>query len=96
MTDRVSEKDLAELFRETSEHHHQAYEVSEGNDPEWELFYAGYLQTRLWDGLGRLPTRSELIHLLFAADKAFNATGQAYEQWPEFYAKFFIENISSS
>ncbi len=96
MNDRISEADLAELFRETAERHHQAYKDSEGNDPEWALFYAGYLQTSLWDGLGRLPTRSELIHLLFAADKEFNATGQPYEQWPGFYAAYFVENISSS
>jgi NAD(P)H-hydrate epimerase len=96
MSDRISEEDISKLFRETGERHHEAYEVSEGADPEWALFYAGYLQSRLWDGLGRLPTRSELIHLLVAADKAFQATARANEQWPEFYAKFFVENLAAS
>ena len=94
--DRISEEDLGKLFRETGERHHKAYRVSEGADPEWALSYAGYLQSRLWDGLGRLPMRSELIHLLVAADKAFQATGQTNEQWPGFYAKFFVENLAAS
>ena len=51
MSDRISEKELAALFMETGKHHHEAYETSDGVDPEWALFYAGYLQTRLWDRL---------------------------------------------
>ena len=96
MSDRISEEDLAALFMETGKHHHEAYHASEGVDPEWALFYAGYLQTRLWDRLGRIPTRMELIYLLFTANKAFQETGQAHEQWPAFYAKFFIDNLATS
>jgi NAD(P)H-hydrate epimerase len=65
-------------------------------DPEWALFYAGYLQARLWDQLGRLPTRTELIYLLVAADKAFQATGQEYKEWPRFYATRFLEHFAQS
>ena len=55
MTTTVEE--LAELLLETGHHHHQAYVSSDGVDPEWALWYADYLQTRLWDGAGSLPTR---------------------------------------
>lgn len=96
MSDRITDNELSELFLETGMKHHHAYSASDGVDPEWALFYAGYLQTRLWDRLGRVPTRSELIHLLVAADRAFQATGRAQEEWPMFYAKFFIESFSAS
>ena len=96
MSDRISEQELGELFMETGQHHHHAFEASKGVDPEWPLFYSGYLQAHLWDRLGRIPTRSELIHLLVAADRAFQATGRAQEEWPMFYAKFFIESFSAS
>ena len=65
MSGRISEKELSELFMETGKNHHHAFEMSEGKDPEWPLFYSGYLQARIWDRLGRIPSRSELIyHLL--------------------------------
>ena len=96
MSDPIGEKELGELLMETGQHHHHAYETAQGVDPDWPLFYAGYLQTRLWDRLGSVPTRSELIHLLVSADRAFQATGQEWKEWPGFYAKFFIENFAAS
>jgi NAD(P)H-hydrate epimerase len=92
----MSEDELAALLMETGKHHHKAYEAADGTDPEWALFYAGYLQTRLWDQLGRLPTRTELIYLLVSADKAFQATGQEYKEWPRFYAKRFIQHFGQA
>lgn len=96
MSESISEADLSDLFMETGKHHHQAYKASDGTDPDWPLFYAGYLQTRLWDRLGRVPARSELVYLLVAADKEFQSTAQANEQWPGFYARFFLENFAAS
>ena len=92
----MSEDELAGLLMETGHNHHKAYEASDGTDPEWALFYAGYLQARLWDRLGRLPTRTELIYLLVSADKAFQATGEEYKEWPRFYAKRFLEHFAPS
>ena len=59
--------------------------------PEWALFYAGYLQTRIWDRLGNVPTRSQLVHFLVNADRAFRATGKEYMEWPDFYAKLYLK-----
>ena len=96
MSDRISEQELGELFMETGHHHHDAYKTADGKDPDWPLFYAGYLQARLWDRLGRILSRSELIYLLVSADKAFQATGQEWKQWPGFYAKFFVESFAAA
>ena len=90
MTTTVEE--LAELLLETGHHHHQAYISSEGVDPEWALWYAGYLQTRLWDRAGSLPTRSSLVHLLVQAEKDFVAIPDAPD-WPPAYAKYMLENL---
>lgn len=96
MSEKISESELSDLLMQTGKNHHHAYKASDGTDPDWPLFYAGYLQTRLWDRLGRLPTRSELVYLLVAADKEFQTSDQAYEQWPGFYAKRVIEYFATS
>ena len=96
MSDRIGEEELAALFMETGQHHHKAYELSDGVDPEWALFYAGYLQTRIWDRLGEVPTRSQLIHFLVEADSAFGATGKEYMEWPGFYAKLYLQTNTGS
>ena len=87
----IGEEELAALFMETGKHHHKAYEASDGVDPEWALFYAGYFQAKIWDRLGEVPTRSEIIHFLLDADKAFRATGKEYMEWPMYYAKPYLE-----
>ena len=89
----MSEDELAALLMETGHNHHKAYEASDGTDPEWALFYAGYLQARLWDQLGRLPTRTELIYLLVKADRDFTASGET-GPWPPFYATALLEALA--
>lgn len=85
--------ELADLFRQTGRNHHHAYRDSDGVDPEWALWYAGYLQTHLWDGLGRLPSRSELVHLLIECDRA-HRNGDVQVEWPPFYAERFLEHFA--
>ncbi len=81
-----SDVDLAGLFMEAGEHHHVAFIESDGVDPEWPLFYAAYVQTKLWDQLGVLITRSELVYLLVGADLAI-AAGEETGAWSEVYAR---------
>jgi hypothetical protein len=78
--------ELADLFIEVGKHHHGAYIESDGVDPEWPVFYAAYLQTKLWDRLGVLLTRSELIHVMVGADLAIKS-GEAGGDWATFYAE---------
>jgi hypothetical protein len=81
----MTDSDVAELLVEAGKHHHAAYIDTDGVDPEWPLFYASYVQTRLWDGLGVLLTRSELVHVMVSADLAITA-GEATGEWPAVYA----------
>ena len=79
--------ELAELLRQAGHDHHQAHIETDGDDPEWPLWYAGYLEDKLPDHLGRQPTRSEIVYLLMAAFKAQEAD-RSSDPWPEYYARF--------
>ncbi len=85
MEKNITDTELAELFVETSKRHHAAFIDSDGVDPEWPMFYAAYVQTRLWDRLGVLITRSELVYVMVDADLALLA-GTATGAWPTVYA----------
>lgn len=85
----MTAEELANLFREAGRHHHEAFAEADGADPEWPLWYASYLQTRLWDKLGRLLTRSEIVYLLVSSDLEVKAKG--ITEWPPLYAKRFLE-----
>ena len=86
-------EDLADLLVETGHHHHQAYQDSDGVDPEWALWYAGYLQSRIWDRFGPVPTRSRLVHLLLAAEEDFGAADDP-GPWPPHYARFIAGRLA--
>ncbi len=81
----IAEPELAELLRRTGHAHHAAYAATNGADPEWALWYAGYLQAHLDTRLGRVLTRSELTYLLIDAERSHTASG-ADRPWPEHYA----------
>ena len=81
--------ELADLLRQTGHDHHQAYLETNGEDPEWALWYAEYLVDKLPAHVGRTLTRSEIVYLLWAASQAHETN--ASEAWPEFYASFMLE-----
>lgn len=85
MNEAQREPALAELFIEAGQRHHQAFIESDGFDPEWPLFYSAHVQTRLWDRLGVLLTRSEIVHVMVGADRAL-ARGEETGSWPDVYA----------
>lgn len=89
----MTNEELAALLIEAGQHHHHAYIIADGADPEWALWYAGYLQTKIWDRAGTVPSRSSLIHLLIEAEKRFIADDQATE-WPPYYANFILKNLA--
>ena len=84
---------LASLFEETGHAHHRAFEETDGMDPDWPLWYAGYLLDGLNDMFGAALTKSELVYLLVAVEKE---RGQRAPDapWPRYYAKFFVERYS--
>jgi NAD(P)H-hydrate epimerase len=91
----ITQTEVAELLLETGHHHHQAYADSDGVDPEWALWYSGYLQSRLWDRAGSLPTRSLLVHLLLSAERDHAATTEEVP-WPQFYAGVILAALAGA
>jgi NAD(P)H-hydrate epimerase len=90
----MTRDELAELILQTGHHHHQAFLETDGGDPEWALWYAGYLQAHLWDRAGTLPTRSLLVHLLLAAEEQ-HAQSNDPGPWPAFYAGVLLARLSA-
>lgn len=93
MIESISDTELAEVCTEAGARHHAAFIDSDGVDPEWPLFYAAHIQTRLWDRLGVLLTRSELVHVLVGGDLAMRA-GVETDEWPQVYARRLREFAS--
>lgn len=85
--------ELAALITDTGHHHHQAYIESDGADPEWPLWYAGYLQAQIWDAFGAVPSRSRLVYLLLAGERAHAESG-GDTPWPTFYAQLIIDELA--
>lgn len=90
MTRRTIESELEALLREAGPAHHAAYRETNGEDPEWPLWYAGFLQERIGKLLQVELTRSELVYLLLSAEKERAARDPA-ANWPAYYARFFLE-----
>lgn len=90
MTDETKVGRLAALFRETGEAHHQAFLDTDGDDPEWALWYAEHLHARLTPFLAAPITRSRLVFCLIGADDEHRAT-ESDAPWPEYYARRFVE-----
>jgi hypothetical protein len=90
MADTNLNQQLQNLFREVGQAHHQAYIETDGADPEWPIWYAGFLQERLGPLINASFTKSELVYLLIlvANEQPLRAPGA---DWPNYYAKFFIE-----
>lgn len=85
--------DLTALFIETGENHHKAFMESNGVDPEWPLWYANYLHSRLGELLNIEFTKSEIIYLLVMLDKK-RAAEAVEENWTLYNAKYLIDNYN--
>ena len=81
---------LASLFRETGSAHHKAFIATSGDDPEWPIWYAEFLQPKLNALLSAQWTKSEIVYLLLRAEKELSGV-TPNPSWPEFYAGVLIE-----
>jgi hypothetical protein len=81
--------ELADLLNDTAEAHHKAFAATEGEDPDWPIWYADYLLDRMRQMLKAKFTKSELIYLLVLAEKE-NGSVAPGAYWPRFYANFII------
>jgi len=81
---------LAALLKQTGEAHHEAFAATDGEDPDWAIWYADYLRDRLTPFLATPITRSRIIFCLVAtADEHETADPDA--PWTGFYARRILE-----
>jgi len=90
MSDGTKVERLVALFEQIGEAHHEAFRDTDGEDPEWPLWYAEHLQDRLDPFLAAPLTRSRLVFCLIGADDEYRAT-ESETPWPEYYARRFLE-----
>lgn len=80
---------LAELLAETGRRHHQAFIETDGDDPEWPLWYADDLSDRIGAFMDVQPTKSKIVQCLMNAAEAHALEGPE-EPWPVFYANYLL------
>ena len=88
MNERVER--IATLLEETKQAHHQAYLAVDGDDPDWPLWYADYLQDKLSSLLDAVLTKSELTYLLvhLSGLQQLEAPGS---RWSHYYARVLVD-----
>ncbi len=90
MTDIEISEQLEDLFQKTGNAHHKAFNKTNGEDPEWPLWYADYLHDKLGKLLNANFTKSELVYLLVMVEKERGMMAPG-SNWTTYYANFFIE-----
>ena len=86
---------IAALLRETGKAHHAAFLETDGDDPEWPIWYAEFSRDRLAQEFGLEYTKSRLIYCLIRADLEHQARAPDAD-WSEFYAREMVEHCAPS
>ena len=86
---------LAALLREAGRKHHNAFLATNGEDPDWPIWYANYLQLPISEQLGIDYTRSRLVYCLINADYEHEARAPE-SNWSDFYAEQMLERCAPS
>ena len=90
MTDMEIAEQLEDLLRKTGSAHHKAFIKTNGEDPDWPLWYADYLLEKLGKLLNAKFTKSELVYLLVMVEKERGMMAPGSD-WARYYTNFFIE-----
>ncbi|UCH46533.1 MAG: glutaredoxin [Betaproteobacteria bacterium] len=86
-------KKISALMVDTGKAHHAAFLATDGADPDWPIWYAGYLQEPLGKLLQMSFTKSQLVYCLMNAD--FERDALAPESsWHAFYADHFMGHFA--
>lgn len=91
MTDK---KRIEELLRAAGPAHHEAYIETDGDDPDWPLWYAGHLQESLSEALGVTLTKSELVYQLVDMERSRQEIDPEAE-WPSYYAQVLVDRTEA-
>jgi glutaredoxin len=86
---------LVDLFREAGQAHHAAFAATNGDDPDWSIWYADYLQKPIAEQLDMKFHKSQLIYCLMNADFEHQARSPDSD-WSEFYADQLLERCAPS
>jgi len=70
---------IGKLLLDTGHAHHKAFEVTDGADPDWPIWYAEYSRDTFAEQFGMDFTRSQLIYCLMNADFEREARSPASE-----------------
>jgi len=81
---------IAALLTETSKAHHQAFAKTDGEDPEWPMWYTDFMIAKLSELLHAPLTRSELICVLLNLSRLHPAEVPDLP-WQEYYTDYLIE-----
>lgn len=84
---------LVKLLRETAQAHHDAFAATGGEDPDWAIWYADYLQGPLARKTNMKLSKSQLIYCLMDADSDHRARSPESD-WPEYYADRIMERCA--
>lgn len=93
--DTEAQSDLAALLREAGRAHHNAFLATDGDDADWPLWYANFIQQPLREQLGIEYTRSRLVYCLINADYEHQAQSPDSD-WSTFYAEQILERCAPS
>ncbi len=86
---------IGKLLQDTGRAHHKAFEVTDGADPDWPIWYAEYAKDAFAEQFGMNFTKSQLIYCLMNANYEYEARAPDSE-WPEFYASEIVERYAPS
>jgi glutaredoxin len=86
---------IGKLLLDTGRAHHKAFEVTDGADPEWPIWYAEYAKDTFAEQFGMNFSKSQLIYCLMTADFEYQARSPDIN-WPESYANEIAERFASA
>jgi glutaredoxin len=81
---------LETLFSGAGKAHNETFGSQSGADPEWPIWYAGYLLTPLQQILCARLSKSRIAYCLIAAEDERQARAPETD-WAEYYAQRFLE-----
>jgi hypothetical protein len=82
--------EVVELLVGAGRAHHAAFADTDGEDPEWPIWYARHLREPIEEAFGVSLTVSEVVYLLVGIAHDHREQGGP---WMEFYADRLIEAL---
>ena len=90
---------IEKLMVECGRQHHRAFASTNGEDPEWPMWYASILVKPLGALLGTIFTVSQLIYCLMSVEDERQALTACDNRvnipWQSMYADHFVEHFAS-